>query len=154
MKKAISIIIPVIVCFLTGYTAQFFQAEAIEHWYPLLNKPTLTPPNIAFPIAWSILYLFMGISIGLIIASESRRKRFFMVLFILQLILNFTWSISFFYLQSPLLGLVNIILLEVMLIYYTIATFKEFRISSILFIPYILWVGFATYLNLYILFYN
>jgi tryptophan-rich sensory protein len=64
------------------------------------------------------------------------------------------WSISFFYLQNPLLGLINIILLEGVIIYYAVKTYREFRVSSILFIPYILWVWFATYLNLYILMNN
>ncbi len=154
MKKAICIIVPVIFCFLVGYISQLFQAESISTWYPLLNKPPLTPPNIAFPIAWSILYLCMGISIGLIIASDNEYKQFFIWLFGLQLLLNFTWSIYFFYMQSPLLGFINIILLDLAIIYYIVRTYKTAKVSSILFFPYILWVGFATYLNLYILLHN
>lgn len=154
MKKIVYIIIPIIICFLIGYSAQLFQSEAIENWYPILNKSVLNPPNIAFPIAWSILYLFMGLSIGLIIISDSHRKKFFISIFAIQLFLNFMWSISFFYLQNPLLGLINIILLEGVIIYYAVKTYREFRVSSILFIPYILWVWFATYLNLYILMNN
>jgi len=154
MKKALYIIIPVLVCFGVGYTAQFFQADAIENWYPFLNKPALTPPNIAFPIAWSILYLCMGISIGLILSSKSDLKPFFIRLFILQLILNFTWSISFFYLQHPMLGFINIVFLDALVFIYIYKSFAPFRVSSILFMPYLAWICFATYLNLYILMYN
>lgn len=74
MKKALSFIIPVAVCFLVGFTASQFQADAIANWYPYLNKPSLTPPNIVFPIAWNILYLCMGISVGFIINSKDCRK--------------------------------------------------------------------------------
>lgn len=154
MKKIFYIIIPIIICFLVGFIASQFQTEALQNWYPLLNKPALTPPNIVFPIAWSSLYLLMGLSIGLILLSYSRQRKFFISLFAVQLFLNFMWSISFFYLQNPLLGFINIILLEGIIIYYAIKTYREFKVSSILFIPYIIWVGFATYLNLYILINN
>lgn len=154
MKKALSIIIPVLICFGVGMTASFFQQDAIENWYPLLNKPALTPPNIVFPIAWSILYVCMGVSIGLIIASDSSRKSFFIKLFAVQLVLNFLWSMLFFYMQNPLLGLIDILLLDIVLAIYIYKTFDKFKASSILFMPYLLWVLFATYLNLYILLYN
>jgi len=154
MKKIFYIIIPILICFLVGFIASQFQAEALQNWYPLLNKSILNPPNIAFPIAWSILYLLMGLSIGLIIISDSRRKKFFISIFAIQLFLNFMWSISFFYMQNPLLGFINIIILAVVIIYYAIVTYKEFKVSSLLFVPYILWVWFATYLNLYILMNN
>ncbi|WP_337929531.1 TspO/MBR family protein [Coprobacter fastidiosus] len=77
-----------------------------------------------------------------------------MRLFILQLIFNFTWSIFFFYMQNPLLGFINIILLEFLIIVYSVKSYGINKISSILFIPYILWVTYATYLNLYILICN
>lgn len=51
--------------------AGWLQQDAIEEWYPLLDKPTLTPPNAVFPIAWSIIYLCMGISGGLVLTSEA-----------------------------------------------------------------------------------
>lgn len=57
MKTALFIIVPVVICFVVGFTASYFQKDAIANWYPYLNKPALTPPNIVFPIAWSIIYL-------------------------------------------------------------------------------------------------
>lgn len=154
MKKAYGFIIPILLCFLIGFTAGRIQESSILNWYPYLNKPILTPPSLAFPIAWSILYLCMGISIGFIINSSHYRKKMLIWLFGAQLILNFTWSFFFFYMQNPLLGLINIILLEFLLIVYSIKSYGINKISSILFIPYILWVAFATYLNLYILIHN
>lgn len=154
MKRISGFLIPVIICFLVGVSASFIQSDSIEHWYPFLKKPSLTPPNIVFPIAWSILYLCMGVSIGFIINSQSPKKKYFMGLFAAQLFLNFMWSILFFYFRNPLWGLIDILALDVVIINYAIKTYKEFRISSLLFFPYIAWVTFATYLNLYILYNN
>ena len=61
------------------------------------------------------------------------------------------WSISFFYLQNPLLGLINILLLDAAVFFYIYKSFDTFRASSILFIPYLLWICFASFLNMYIL---
>lgn len=154
MRKFLYILLPVIICFLVGFTASYFQSESIQTWYPTLNKPEITPPNIAFPIAWSIIYLCMGISIGLILNSKERNKKFLTSLFAVQLFLNFTWSISFFYLQNPLLGFINIILLDLGVLYYAFKCYLAQKVSGILFIPYILWLFLATYLNAYILIYN
>lgn len=150
MKKILNIVLPVLACFIVGFTARNFQTEAIANWYPALNKSPLTPPNIAFPIAWSILYLLMGISIGLVLNSRNWRKRPLITLFIIQLVFNFTWSISFFYFQNPLWGLINIFLLDVLVLYYIIRTYKLVKVSAWLFIPYLGWILFATYLNGYI----
>lgn len=154
MRKFLNILLPVIICFLVGFTASYFQSESIQTWYPTLDKPEITPPNIAFPIAWSIMYLCMGISIGLILNSKDRNKNFFISLFAVQLFLNFTWSISFFYLQNPLLGFINIILLDLFVLYYALKCYPAQKVNGILFVPYILWLFLATYLNAYILIYN
>lgn len=154
MKKIIIITTVIIICFLVGFGGSLFQTESIQTWYPYLNKSPLTPPNTVFPIVWSILYFLMGLSIGLIIANNSPKKSYYIKLFAVQLILNFTWSIVFFYLQKPSLGLINIVLLDIAVLYYAIKTYRTSKISSILFIPYIIWIYFATYLNLYILLYN
>lgn len=150
MKKVTLVIVPVIICFLIGFTASYFQKDAIETWYPYLDKPDLTPPNIVFPIAWSIIYLCMGISIGLILISNALKKKELTSLFIIQLLLNFAWSILFFYFQNPLLGLIDILLLDICVTVYAIKSYPVKKVSSILFWPYIIWIYFATYLNGYI----
>lgn len=154
MKKVLSILIPILICFLVGITASYFQADAIKTWYPLLNKPYLTPPNIVFPVVWSILYVCMGVSIGLIINSDKAERSFLVKLFSIQLFFNFLWSINFFYLQNPLLGLLNIILLDIFVFNYIVKSYPVNRVSSILFVPYMCWILFATYLNGYILWNN
>lgn len=154
MKKLISIIISTGICFTVGISASHFQADAINTWYLTLNKPELTPPNIVFPIAWSILYLCMGISAGLVISSDTAKKKILITLFGLQLLANFLWSILFFYFQNPLLGFIDILLLDIFVTLYIIRSFPYQKASSILFIPYALWGYFATYLNGYILLNN
>lgn len=154
MKKCLYIIIPVLICFLVGYISGLFQATSLAEWYPYLEKSKLTPPNIVFPIAWSILYLLMGISVGLVLLSRSPRKSYIVRLFAVQLFFNFMWSISFFFLQNPYLGLINILLLDIAVVSYAVRVFHESKAASILFYPYIVWVLFATYLNLYIALFN
>lgn len=154
MKRTLIIIFSIVLCLLVGFVASQIQTSALSEWYPTLNKSPLTPPNYVFPIAWTILYVFMGLSIGLIICSKLPKERLFISLFTIQIVLNFLWSILFFYMKNPLLGFIDIILLDIVIVIYAVKTYSSVKISSILFIPYIIWVSFATYLNLYILLYN
>lgn len=154
MKKILSVLIPILICFFIGFIASYFQSDAISSWYPSLNKPSLTPPDYVFPIAWSILYVCMGTSIGIIINSTDSRKKVLITLFIFQLFFNFMWSILFFYFKNPLLGLIDILILDVFVFSYAINSFPVKKTSSLLFMPYMIWILFATYLNGYILYYN
>lgn len=154
MKKVIAILFPILICFIIGLTASYFQQDAIREWYPLLDKPNLTPPNIVFPIAWSTIYLCIGISIGIIYLSYSTKKNELIKLFCIQLFFNFAWSILFFYLQNPLLGFIDILILDICVTIYVVKSYTVKKVSSALFLPYMIWIYFATYLNGYILFNN
>lgn len=154
MKAIITIPIGVILSFAVGLTASYLQSESLSQWYPLLNKPSLTPPNIVFPIVWSILYLLMGISAGLVAATPHAHRGAVITIFAVQLLLNFMWCILFFTMRNPLLGLIDIVLLDVMVLVYIIYSYSINHIASYLFIPYLLWLGIATYLNSYILMHN
>ena len=154
MNKIIPVLVAVIICFSVGVMASYFQVDAIQTWYPFLNKPSLTPPNFIFPIVWIILYFCMGISIGLIWNTKHRKRKILRWLFSFQLLLNFTWSIYFFYFQNPFLGFIDILLLDIFVIYYMMKSYSIKKMSSLLFIPYILWLLLATYLNGYIMLYN
>lgn len=154
MRIFITIPVSVLICFAVGLTASYFQYDALQQWYPLLERSTLTPPNIVFPIVWSILYLFMGISVGLVAGSIYTNKRFIIVVFALQLLLNFMWSILFFYMRNPLWGLIDIIALDIVVLLYMALTQRLHRTAFYLFVPYIIWLMLATYLNGYILLHN
>lgn len=155
MNKIFTLIWPVILCLSIGLLASRLQIESLEAWYPSLSKPSLTPPNVVFPAVWGLLYICMGVSFGLVISEPDRPGRNqLIVLFTGQLALNFCWSLAFFYLQSPAGGLVVILLLEAALICYAVKAWSLNKTASVLFWPYILWVAFATYLNVFILMYN
>ena len=144
----ISILIPIAI----GALSALFSNNMSS--YATLVKPPLSPPSFIFPIVWSILYFCMGISIGLIWNTKHRKRKILRWLFSFQLLLNFTWSIYFFYFQNPFLGFIDILLLDIFVIYYMMKSYSIKKMSSLLFIPYILWLLLATYLNGYIMLYN
>lgn len=144
-------ILPTILCFVLGGIAGWLQNDSINHWYPYLIKPALTPPNVVFPIAWSIIYLCMGISAGLVLTSGSAARKNVMTIWFFQLGFNFLWSILFFVCRSPLLGMIDIVVLDALVILYMARSAKVRAGASWLFLPYLCWLAFATYLNGYIL---
>ena len=154
MRTVVAVPVWVIVCFAVGLLASYLQNEALMMWYPLLWRSPLTPPNIVFPIVWSILYLLMGISAGLVQGSGHETRRLVMTVFIVQLVFNFLWCITFFTLRNPLLGFLDILLLDAMVLLYIVLSYRVNRLASYLFVPYIAWLLMATYLNLYIYLHN
>lgn len=153
MKRFISVLIAVMICLGVGFTARYFQAGSIQTWYPTLMKSALTPPDATFPIVWGALYILMGISIGLTF-HRPQRPRGLTLLFAVQLFLNFLWSLSFFYFRNPAAGLVNILILDIAVLYYTAKAHRVSKLSAWLMYPYVIWLMLATYLNIYILAYN
>lgn len=154
MRRVVAIPMWVLICFAVGLTASYFQNEALTMWYPLLKRSAITPPNIVFPIVWSILYLLMGISAGLVTGSNRHGREVVLTVFVIQLLLNFLWCITFFAMRNPLLGLVNIALLDAMVVIYIVLSYRLHRAAAYLFVPYIVWLAVATYLNAYIFIYN
>jgi len=116
-------------------------------WYQSLNKSDLNPPGFIFGIVWPILYIFMSISAYRTFTETSR-------IFFIQLVFNTAWSWMFFAFHMPFLALLNIW----MLIYWnTSLAFKMIKIdklSAILYSPYVIWLIFASYLNLFIVINN
>ncbi len=101
-----------------------------------------------FPVVWIILYIMTCLSMGLILRRKDDQKRLLRILF--QLFLNFFWCYPFFVRQNPLNGLVCLVVLDWIAIWYAIKAWPVRKISSILFRPYLVWLRFATYLNLYL----
>lgn len=164
MKKRYFIIpiITIAICLFMGYLAGISVKADNSSWYNSLNRSPLNPPNIIFPIAWSILYLLMGISIAIIINKYideqdleiKKNIKNYIFLFIIQFILNLFWTYIFFGLKSPLFGFIEIIILDILII-ITIMKFKTIsKAASYILIPYILWCLFASYLTLHVLIFN
>lgn len=117
-------------------------------WYAALEKPFWTPPNLAFPIAWGILYLLIAIAGGRAWrgATPGRRGPAFVV-YGLQLGANAAWSWLFFGLHLTLLGLLDILLLLVLIGINTVLFWRLDRVAGALLVPYGLWVLYAATLN-------
>lgn len=136
-----SVIIPVIIGGLVG----LIISTKID--YNTLTKPYLAPPSIAFPIVWTILYILMGISYGIIkFKGEDDRK--IKIIYYVQLIVNALWSIIFFVLKWRLFAFIWIILLDILVWVMLIKFYNKNKTAGLLQIPYLLWVLFASYLNI------
>ena len=140
-----SVFIFVILALLIGGLASSNTADDI--WYQNLNKSPLNPPGFVFGIVWPFLYLLMSISAY---RTFDRTKN----LFFIQLLFNALWSWLFFAFQLPMIALLNIWLLIYLNIKVNIRMFIEDKLSSFLYIPYVLWLLFASYLNLFIVINN
>lgn len=139
-----------LLCVGGGWLTGLLTESSLSSWYALLKKPAWTPPNFIFPLMWTFLYTLMAISLWLVWMSEKKEKRAAFFLFGFQLFLNFIWSGLFFYLRSPLLGLIDISFLWVA-IGATIFIFKRFSfLAASLLIPYFLWTSYALSLNFFI----
>ena len=175
-NKTASFVLPVVLCFIVGGLSAWAMRESLVTWYPYLAKPAATPPDVVFPIAWCILYICIGISAGLVLTSrkdlqvesvesfradgsvESVRtstvyaasRGSVMRLWGWQLALNFMWSILFFWMKVPWLALVDIICLDIIIILYICQTARRYKAAMWLFVPYLCWTLFATYLTAYI----
>ena len=149
LNDVLKLIISIIICQLAGVFGSIFTTPAIPSWYATLVKPTFNPPNWVFAPVWISLYFLMGISAFLVWRKgiENPRVNLALRLFIIQLILNSLWSVLFFGFRSPLLGLVEIIILWIFILLTILYFFKVSKIAGILLLPYILWVSFAAVLN-------
>jgi benzodiazapine receptor len=150
MNKLTRILSVVVTCLVVGYFSGIVTQSAITTWYPTLIKPSFNPPNWIFAPVWSMLYIMMGIAAGLVwdrIDFEKESVRKALQFFAIQLALNALWSYLFFGLKNPMLAGLEIVILWLM-IYETYVQFAKInKISGYLFIPYLLWVSFATILN-------
>ena len=142
--KWLSLVLCIALCLFAGFIGSLFSPG---EWYQSLEKSSLTPPNIVFPIVWNILFILMGIAVWRVWERRSQGANYALLLFIIQLGLNMLWSYLFFGLQRPELALIEIIILWAAILATTIAFFKIEKIAGILLLPYLGWVSFAIYLN-------
>jgi benzodiazapine receptor len=117
-------------------------------WYEGLKKPPLTPPNWIFGPVWTIIYLLIALSLYLYMRTKPKQHpEATVILLVFHLISNFIWTALFFRLQSPLLALLDIFVLDLSLAALIFLFQKTNKIAAALLLPYGMWVGFATYLN-------
>ena len=149
IKKVMVFSLSIAASFAAGAIGSLATIPNIPSWYAALEKPMLNPPNWVFGPVWSVLYTLVGVSLALVILKSRKQvKKKAYYWFGLQLALNALWSLTFFGLHSPWLGVVVII----GLIASIILTIREFyginKYAGWLLVPYLAWVCFATYLTI------
>ena len=137
-KLFIDVLIPVVISGIVG-----FIINPYIDYNSLVQLP-LSPPSIAFPIVWTILYILMGVSYYLLKNPDRKEKMIYFV----QLGVNALWSVFFFVFKFYLFSFVWILLLDVLVILMIIIFCRNNKVSAYLQIPYLVWILFASYLNL------
>ncbi len=156
MKNFFIFILALVISFLPGIFGVFFTPHgANDVWFNALNKSVLTPDGWVFSVAWSILYLLLGIALFLIIKNKTRKSKAVAYwAFVVQMALNALWSYLFFglhFVGAALLCLVALIAVTI----WMMAVFKPISKGAYyLSWPYLVWLCFALYLNGTVLFLN
>ena len=147
-RKAIVLVLLLAACLGVGQLGAWLTRPQIDTWYAALDKPSWTPPDLAFPIVWTILYVMMALAAWLMwLRARPGEARWPFLLFFAQLALNFLWSALFFGLRNPAAGVIGIAALIAVLV-ATIASFRRVSATAAwLLMPYLLWVCFAAALN-------
>ncbi|GGH00088.1 MULTISPECIES: TspO/MBR family protein [Pedobacter] len=147
--KPLAFIINIAITLGVGALGGWATAQSVRTWYPTLQKPSFNPPNWLFAPVWTTLYILIGIAAYLVWTRRDKIVHFprTVAIYLIQLILNLCWSFIFFYLHEIGFALAEIILLLAIIILNALTFYKINKWAGLLFIPYILWVGFAAFLN-------
>jgi len=131
-----------------GSIAGIATAGNIDTWYAFLNKPVFNPPSWLFEPVWTLLYLLMGISLFITRrSSQGPTRKKAMLVFGIQLLLNFTWSFIFFQFRQPGWAMVEIIMVWISILAMILVFYRISKTAAFLQIPYLLWVSFTSVLN-------
>ncbi|MGI9463996.1 MAG: TspO/MBR family protein [Aestuariivirgaceae bacterium] len=138
----------IVICLAVSGLGGAVTAQSVGTWYPTLIKPSFNPPNWIFGPVWAMLYLLMAIAGWRVWrASAGKPARWALAFFAGQLVLNLAWSFVFFGLRRIDLAFGEIALLLVVIIVTSVLFWRIDRWAGMLFVPYVLWVGFAAVLN-------
>lgn len=154
-KNYLSLIIWIAALILIGSLIGSLTKQEISTWYSTLNRSSLTPQNYVFPIAWTILYGAIG-ACGWIIWSTESCSYLSLIksLYLIQLVLNWSWTPLFFYYHLTGFSLLILITMDILVGMIIYLAYPKIKSVSLLMIPYLLWILFASYLNFYIWQYN
>ena len=131
-----------------GALAGWLTREGTKLYEAVVEKPPLSPPSMVFPIVWIILFALMGIGAARVYLAPSSSDRFRALgVFLLQLAVNFLWSIIFFNLQSYGVAFFWLVFLWLLILWMIVAFRRVDPLAAWLQVPYLLWVTFAAYLN-------
>ncbi len=153
-RNAMLLLGSILLCEIAGLIGAIFTTPSIPAWYASLVKPGFSPPNWLFAPVWTLLYLLMGVSLYLIITAKSKKKKAAYYLFAVQLALNVLWSILFFGMHAPLYAFMEIVLMWISILATILVFHRISKPAAWLNVPYLLWVAFASALNLAIFILN
>lgn len=154
-KNYISLIIWISVLLFIGSLMGSLTKAEITSWYSILERSPLSPPNSVFPVAWTILYTMIAICGWIIWRVRSFSElRLIKILYLIQLILNWSWTPLFFFYHLTGFSLVVLLVMDILVAMIIYLGYARIRLASILMTPYLLWILFATHLNFYIWLYN
>ncbi|MEE1943601.1 TspO/MBR family protein [Pedobacter sp. KR3-3] len=145
--------VPFLICLFiplfVGFLGSMLTLDSVKTWYLTINKPAFNPPNAVFGPVWSLLYILMGISSYLVWKKRKTTMGYSWAvgIYILQLLLNLMWSYLFFYQHQIGFALIEIGLLLLTIIINAFIFYRIDKTAGWLFVPYILWVSFASYLT-------
>jgi tryptophan-rich sensory protein len=141
-------VIAVGLVFFDSLLGQLATFPNLEPWYERLTKPSFTPPNMVFGPVWTLLYALMALAFWrILILPRQPARTLALGFFLAQLALNVLWSFAFFAAQSPLLGLIDIVPQELLVIATMILFWRLDRLAGLCLLPLALWVGYAAALN-------
>lgn len=134
-----------LLCLTLGMLSGYSVKVSDSLWYASLSKPFFNPPAWIFGPVWTLLYLMMGVALGMLWKDRVKNQRLILI-FITQFIFNVLWSPIFFYYQSIGWALLDLCALWISLVVFMFAARKQWAIV-LLFFPYFSWVTFAGVLN-------
>ncbi len=149
-QQLMGLVICLVICFSAAGVGGLATAGSVNSdWFSELIKPEWNPPDWVFGPVWSILYLMMAISAWLVWRCPgSETAKWALSWFGFHLILNVMWSVLFFGLQRPGWAAIEIVLLWISILISIGLFYRDSKLAAGLLIPYLLWVSFATYLNI------
>ena len=149
LRELAMLILCIVICQMAGVIGSVFTASSVTTWYTTLNKPWFSPPGFVISAVWILLFVLMGISLYLIWREgiSGADSKIALAVFAAQLLVNTLWSYAFFGLQSPLAGVVVIVVLWLLILQTVIRFWPIRKDAALLLVPYIIWVSFAGFLN-------
>ncbi len=142
INKWLVLTLLVVLCLAVGSLAGYMTAQSVVTWYPTLVKPWFNPPSWLFAPVWTVLYIMMAVAAWLVWLRKGS-----LVLFYVQLALNFLWTFLFFNQHAPGLALIEIVAMWLAILATLLGFWKIDRRAGWLLVPYLAWVSFAGFLN-------
>ena len=154
--KLSNILYSFLLVFITAVIAKYFTAQGMSSFYEILDIPVVTPENHYFSYIWRGLYFLLFISFCIVLESSRDKEQFLdaKLLFVCQLFMQILWTFSFFYMEQLIASVIVIVLLDIVVALMMHTFFFISKWAFALTIPYLVWLLFATYLNVAILFLN